>query len=60
MRESDLKAMERDKKMSKDVTKSMASVDDSTLTPERAEDRPFLMPVEYVASISVRGTMAVG
>jgi elongation factor Tu len=38
----------------------MAAVDSYIPTPERAVDRPFLMPVEDVFSISGRGTVATG
>jgi elongation factor Tu len=38
----------------------MAAVDAYIPTPERAVDRPFLMPVEDVFSISGRGTVATG
>ena len=38
----------------------MKAVDDYIPQPERAIDRPFLMPVEDVFSISGRGTVATG
>jgi elongation factor Tu len=38
----------------------MAAVDSFIPVPERAIDRPFLMPVEDVFSISGRGTVATG
>jgi elongation factor Tu len=38
----------------------MAAVDEYIPLPERAIDRPFLMPVEDVFSISGRGTVATG
>src|SRR5512133_602546 len=38
----------------------MNTVDDFIPLPERAIDRPFLMPVEDVFSISGRGTVATG
>jgi elongation factor Tu len=38
----------------------MAAVDSYIPQPERAVDRPFLMPVEDVFSISGRGTVATG
>jgi elongation factor Tu len=38
----------------------MAAVDSYIPIPERAVDRPFLMPVEDVFSISGRGTVATG
>ena len=38
----------------------MEAVDNYIPTPERAVDRPFLMPVEDVFSITGRGTVATG
>ncbi len=38
----------------------MAAVDSYIPTPERASDKPFLMPVEDVFSITGRGTVATG
>jgi len=38
----------------------MESVDSFVPTPERAVDKPFLMPVEDVFSITGRGTVATG
>ncbi len=38
----------------------MQSVDEYVPTPERATDKPFLMPVEDVFSITGRGTVATG
>ena len=38
----------------------MDAVDSYIPTPERASDRPFLMPVEDVFSITGRGTVATG
>ena len=38
----------------------MAAVDEFIPTPERAVDKPFLMPVEDVFSISGRGTVVTG
>ena len=42
------------------VLELMAQVDDYIPTPERDIDKPFLMPVEDVFSISGRGTVATG
>ena len=42
------------------VTELMAAVDAYIPQPERAMDRPFLMPVEDVFSISGRGTVVTG
>ena len=38
----------------------MAAVDSYIPTPERATDKPFLMPVEDVFTITGRGTVATG
>ena len=42
------------------ITELMAAVDKYIPQPERAMDRPFLMPVEDVFSISGRGTVVTG
>jgi elongation factor Tu len=42
------------------IEKLMAAVDSYIPNPERAIDKPFLMPVEDVFSISGRGTVATG
>ncbi len=42
------------------VFELMEAIDAYVPTPERAVDRPFLMPVEDVFSISGRGTVATG
>ena len=42
------------------ILKLMAAVDVSIPQPERAKDRPFLMPIEDVFSISGRGTVVTG
>jgi elongation factor Tu len=42
------------------IVKLMAEVDAFIPTPERAVDKPFLMPVEDVFSITGRGTVATG
>ena len=42
------------------VLKLMAEVDRYIPTPQRATDKPFLMPVEDVFSIAGRGTVATG
>jgi elongation factor Tu len=44
----------------KPILDLMAAVDSYIPEPERAIDRPFLMPVEDVFSISGRGTVATG
>ncbi len=42
------------------LTELMAAVDDYIPTPDRPIDKPFLMPIEDVFSISGRGTVATG
>ena len=42
------------------ILELMKSVDEYIPTPERAIDKPFLMPVEDVFSISGRGTVVTG
>jgi elongation factor Tu len=42
------------------ILKLMQAVDESIPQPERPKDRPFLMPVEDVFSISGRGTVVTG
>jgi elongation factor Tu len=42
------------------ILKLMEAVDASIPQPERAKDRPFLMPIEDVFSISGRGTVVTG
>ena len=59
---SALAALEgRDDEIGKNkILELMESVDSYIPQPERAVDRPFLMPVEDVFSISGRGTVATG
>lgn len=59
---SALKALEGDKGPlgEEAIEKLMDAVDAYIPDPERAIDRPFLMPVEDVFSISGRGTVATG
>ncbi|MHB1505529.1 MAG: elongation factor Tu [Sulfobacillus sp.] len=42
------------------IVKLLAAVDEYIPTPERDVDKPFLMPVEDVFSITGRGTVATG
>ena len=42
------------------VLELMAAVDDYIPQPKRAKDKPFLMPIEDVFSISGRGTVVTG
>lgn len=45
---------------SKSIEKLLEAVDNYIPTPERALDKPFLMPVEFVHSIPGRGTVCTG
>ncbi|AGA64400.1 Translation elongation factor Tu [Liberibacter crescens BT-1] len=62
IRGSALAALEdRDKSIGEDSIRSLlAAVDDYIPTPKRLIDKPFMMPVEDVFSISGRGTVATG
>ena len=57
---SALKALEGDEKWEAKIVELMEAVDSYIPTPERAIDRPFLMPVEDVFTITGRGTVATG
>ncbi len=59
---SALAALEgRDDEIGKEaILKLMAAVDESIPQPEREIDKPFLMPIEDVFSISGRGTVVTG
>jgi len=59
---SALAAMEdRDEEIgANSILELMKAVDEYIPTPERAIDRPFLMPIEDVFSISGRGTVVTG
>jgi len=50
----------KDAKANESILKLMEAVDAYVPTPERAVDKPFLMPVEDVFSISGRGTVGTG
>lgn len=60
IRGSALKALEGDPEYAKQIIELMKTVDEAIPTPERETDKPFLMPVEDVFSISGRGTVATG
>jgi elongation factor Tu len=60
IRGSALKALEGDAAMEKQVLELMKAVDDNIPTPVRAIDKPFLLAVEDVFSITGRGTVATG
>ncbi len=57
---SALKAMEGDEAASKQILELMAQVDAYIPIPERDVDKPFLMPIEDIFSISGRGTVVTG
>ncbi len=57
---SAVKALEGDPEATQSILDLMAAVDAYIPTPERPVDKPFLMPVEDVFSISGRGTVATG
>ncbi len=57
---SALKALDGDEEAEKDIEKLMAAVDDYIPTPKRERDKPFLMPIEDIFSISGRGTVVTG
>jgi elongation factor Tu len=60
IRVSALKALEGDAEWSEKVVELIAACDDNIPQPERDVDRPFLMPVEDVFSITGRGTVVTG
>ena len=53
-------ALQGDEKWGKSVLELMAAVDEYIPTPERETDKPFLMPVEDVFTITGRGTVITG
>ena len=57
---SGLKALEGDADAQAKVKELMDAVDSFIPEPKRAVDKPFLMPVEDVFSITGRGTVATG
>ena len=57
---SALKALEGDAEWEEKINELMAEVDAYIPQPERQTDKPFLMPVEDVFSITGRGTVATG
>ncbi|MFM0917769.1 elongation factor Tu, partial [Staphylococcus epidermidis] len=57
---SALKALEGDAEYEQKILDLMQAVDDYIPTPERDSDKPFMMPVEDVFSITGRGTVATG
>jgi elongation factor Tu len=60
IRGSALKALEGDPEQQKVIMELMDTVDSYIPTPKRDTDKPFLMPVEDVFTITGRGTVASG
>ncbi|MCQ9164591.1 MULTISPECIES: elongation factor Tu [unclassified Arthrobacter] len=60
VRVSGLKALEGDPKWVKSVEDLMDAVDNNVPDPIRDRDKPFLMPVEDVFTITGRGTVVTG
>ncbi|MFS0881597.1 elongation factor Tu [Metabacillus niabensis] len=57
---SALKALEGEPEWEEKIVELMNAVDEYIPTPERDTDKPFMMPVEDVFSITGRGTVATG
>ncbi len=60
IRGSALKALEGDPEAAKQIEELMKAVDEFIPTPQRDLDKPFLMPIEDVFTISGRGTVVTG
>ena len=60
VRVSALKALEGDAAWSQSILELMAAVDDFIAEPLRDVDKPFLMPIEDVFTITGRGTVVTG
>jgi elongation factor Tu len=60
VRVSALKALEGDEEWSKQIVELMEAVDNYVPNPEREVDKPFLMPIEDVFTITGRGTVVTG
>jgi len=60
IRVSALKALEGDPEAAKGILELMAAVDEYVPEPARDVDKPFLMPIEDVFSITGRGTVVTG
>jgi elongation factor Tu len=57
---SALKALEGEAEWEEKIVELMAAVDEYIPSPERDTEKPFMMPVEDVFSITGRGTVATG
>jgi len=60
IRGSALKSLEGDAEYEKSIDELMKAVDEKVPTPQRETDKPFMMPIEDVFSISGRGTVVTG
>ena len=60
VRVSALKALEGDSKWTDAIMELMNAVDEAVPEPKRDIDKPFLMPIEDVFSITGRGTVVTG
>jgi len=60
IRVSALKALQGDQEGTDGILKLLEALDDYVPLPQREVDKPFLMPIEDVFSISGRGTVVTG
>ncbi len=60
IRGSALKALEGDAEQQQQIQKLLDAVDEYIPEPQRAIDKPYLMPIEDVFTISGRGTVVTG
>ncbi|KEI45222.1 elongation factor Tu [Saccharopolyspora rectivirgula] len=60
IRVSALKALEGDEEWANKILELLNAVDENIPDPQREVDKPFLMPVEDVFSITGRGTVVTG
>ena len=60
IRVSALKALEGDPEWTKSIVELLDAVDESVPDPVRDVDKPFLMPIEDVFTITGRGTVVTG
>ena len=60
VRGSALKALEGEAEAEKGILELLAAVDEYIPVPEREIDKPFLMPIEDIFTISGRGTVVTG
>ena len=60
VRVSGLKALEGDPEWTEKIVELMEAVDESIPDPVRDKDKPFLMPIEDVFTITGRGTVVTG